>query len=613
MGHFSKIAQSKLAHSLASLGLLLLALAALWQFGQPLWANADALAGRNQVYTNALLGRLQGEAMRAQWLLWGLTHPLVALSLPALGAWLMLQVSANRMPRAGWLCLAAAMGLALLGYAVDQHGLVLTWQQDDNRRLPLYFYGAAAGLLILWPLAVRVCKRWQWLSLLGEPLPALQTASRPSVWAFPAFVFIIGMSLWLLDYAARGAGQHRWLGIRQYGAWVLALWVYAAGASVRLVLMQGLAWVLSRVQRSHKRVQVVFALLLLAYIVSVVVYGATNHRRHGLTSELLRLPFYIGLGWFYYRYASQLSRAALLKGLVLLSEALLVAIVLSGDSGPALVWIYSGWVMFCVSAMQQEQVKAGAGQGGTSPWRKARLMLGLLGGLLGIHLLVTYFGGSLSDSLWLRDLARHDLSTLAERMLESQKSGEDAPVTPYDFLLRLHWFMQAAVQSSGISSWLGGYGLGAVPWCGHSGNLGAVCAGLPLQTHSDYALAGLIGSFGLPLTLFCLVLLTLLLWRLLGGFALPTLQPVNHHHLCVWICTVFALMQIVQMAQSLLGTLGTTPMTGVTLPLLAYGSSALLSCAFFLGLGDAVPASPNKTTSSVYPVRANLARGILKG
>lgn len=588
------------ARRLASLVLTLLSLAALFYIAQPLWANADLLAGRNLVYTNGLLGRVPDEAMRAQWLLWGLSQPLVALGVPLLLAWFVLQVGASRMPRAGWLCLALAASFATLAYAISRFGLVLSWQQDQRERVSHYLYWAAGAALLLWPIAVRICKRSGWLTTLGEPLPLLQTTARPSVWAFPAFALVTGLGLlWLLDYAARGAGQHRWLGLRHYGVWSLSLWVYALAASSRLLLLQGAAWVLSRLQGSNRFVPLVFGLGLLVYVAAVVLFGATNHRRHGLTSELLRLPFYFGLGWFYYRYAAQLTRKGLAVGLVLLSLVLLAAIGLSGDSGPALVWIYSGWVLMVVTAMQQDVTARG----------KAGLMLALLGGLLAIHLLVTYFGGALSASVGLRGVAAQDIATLAARTAYSQELGLDMPVTPYDFLLRLHWFMQAAVQSSGISSWLGGYGLGAVPWCGHSGNLGAACAGLPLQTHSDYALAGILGSFGLPITLLGLALLAFLFLRLLGGFAVPKMQPVNPLHLGAWICTVFALTQLVQLAQSLLGTLGTTPMTGVTLPLLAYGASAMLSCAFFLGLGDAVQTPQKKLGSSVSTLRDAFARG----
>jgi hypothetical protein len=596
---------------LVSLCLTFLALFVLGLFAQQLGANPDLLAGRNGVYTAAQAGRVPLEAQRAAWLQWLLLNPLVALGLPVLGAWLVLQVSASHMPRVGWLCLALAVGSASLAWTAERFGLPLTWQASKQECWITFLYALSLAALLIWPLAVRLCKRSRWLAWLrlGEPLPKLHRTVCLSQWAFPVFVLISGMGLlWLLDYSARGAAQHRWLGLRHYGVWVLALWVYAFSASSRVLLLQGLAWLLSRLQGTQT-VSVLwlalFSLGLLAYLAVVARYGAAHESRHGLTSELLRLPFYVGLGWFFYRYAGQLSRKALLGGLGFISALLLLAIGLSGDRGPALVWIYSGWVFMGVTAVQQSLANS-PNPLPSSLWRRVILLIGLLTGLFAIHWLVNQYGGVLSSSLELRVVAMNDLVTLAERSAYNRELGLEMPVTPYDFLLNLHWAMQEAVQHDGLATWLTGYGLGAVPWCGFAGSLGAACQGLPLQTHSDYAFAGLLVSLGLPMVLTCLALLALLFKRLLSGFAVPAAQPVNPLHFGRWVVTVFALMQLVQMAQSVLGTLGNTAMTGVTLPLLSVGSSALLSGAFFLGLGDAV----EKISPSVYPLRTNRVRDI---
>src|SRR5439155_4984722 len=55
-----------------------------------------------------------------------------------------------------------------------------------------------------------------------------------------------------------------------------------------------------------------------------------------------------------------------------------------------------------------------------------------------------------------------------------------------DQLALVTWFQHAAPPA--------GFGLGAVPWCGHASGTG--CPGVPAQIQSDYTLTALVGAFG---------------------------------------------------------------------------------------------------------------------
>jgi hypothetical protein len=188
--------------------------------------------------------------------------------------------------------------------------------------------------------------------------------------------------------------------------------------------------------------------------------------------------------------------------------------------------------------------------------------------------------------------ALHQLP-VAQRLYE--QLNEPVPVLAFDFLPRLHWFMQSAPGS--------GYGLGHTPWCGHAGHLGAACevwngklgklvdngAGVPWQISSDYSMAALVGVWGAPVALLLWLALVLWLLRLLPQRSemqhLAQQGSVNLDALGLWAVTLFAVTSLVQAAVTVLGTLALTVMTGITLPLLSLGASSLWVCAFFAGLG----------------------------
>jgi cell division protein FtsW (lipid II flippase) len=170
-----------------------------------------------------------------------------------------------------------------------------------------------------------------------------------------------------------------------------------------------------------------------------------------------------------------------------------------------------------------------------------------------------------------------------------------------EFLSEIHWFMHAVPAQ--------GFGLTQVPWCGYAGSLGsASCVGVPQQIQSDYVFAALVGIFG-PQQATLLIAL-LLLW--LGSLVLSQGQRTpgavfDMSSFVTWLIASGATAYAVQTVISCLGTLGAIPLTGVSIPLFAYGGASLMTLSMLTGLavnrlpvvnlGNSVPARSHSSLS----------------
>jgi len=107
---------------------------------------------------------------------------------------------------------------------------------------------------------------------------------------------------------------------------------------------------------------------------------------------------------------------------------------------------------------------------------------------------------------------------------------------------------------------------------------------VPEQVQSDYAIQGLAAVWGMPVAM--ALVLGACAWfvdmlRLGSGVEnqMRSLQTLR-----VWIVAFFSVTLVTQAFVTSFGALGVMPMTGVPLPLLAYGRSGLLVIAVFAGL-----------------------------
>lgn len=532
---------------------LVVALAA--KLAGPLGANG-VLAGLDGRYlhettsANAERG-LQAMALGAQ-----LPARLATL---ALCGWLALRVGRSRVPRLTAQGLIGALWLGLWGTQFAA-GSGTPW------------LAAAGGLC-----TAALFAHWR-SQRTGQRHRFLTSAQAVNAIAYPGWVLFTGLGLiWLVDYSARGYPKLRFLALAQFDA------LFAAYAVLTLMAACGpaLAGVLARVFAALDRASLPRAatgtgvgagigvssgwrgklgrlaplaipLLLAAWALFVVlVYGA---KRPALTSELLRLPFYLVGGWVLFRWASQGRAARALAGGALATFAVLAGLLGTRDFGQVLLLglglaIASGTAVALVLGGQR---------------------VGVLAGVL-VAVCIVSFGLDLINQHghW---VSKH----IGERAI-----ALDTPFAgKLDYLSQLRWF---AASTPAL-----GHPLTQVPWCGTLPMLarladGQPCNGVPKEIHSDYVFAALAGVWGSAAALVITAALALWLVSLVRAPAGAQAGDPNGFRRAVFAC--FVAVTLVQLLFTALGSVGLVVLTGITYPLLAFGGASLLASAGLLGLG----------------------------
>jgi len=151
-----------------------------------------------------------------------------------------------------------------------------------------------------------------------------------------------------------------------------------------------------------------------------------------------------------------------------------------------------------------------------------------------------------------------------------------------DDVARLLWFQQ--------ESPLAGFGLGYVPWCGYADDIRCI-RGLPLQLQSDYTFTGLIGLYGIFAMLIVLAMI-FWVWRIISNYYQYPIKPLNmissgyekYKAFQICIAMTFGTLVIVQLCISASGNLAWVPLTGITMPFISFGSTALMTYSFISGI-----------------------------
>ncbi len=411
--------------------------------------------------------------------------------------------------------------------------------------------------------------------VLARRFPARQPRQEiASVWAYPGFLFLTGLGyLWLLDYAARGYPKHAYLGVAHGDVLFLAYTAMTLLAGLTPTLLDVLARFAARLDRTtgaaDKRAKGWASALALAWLVAifVVVWGKTDgqvlkagEKAAAITSEMLRAPVWVTLGWICYRWLDcgrRPSRAA--PGMFIASAVLVLGLAATNDKGQVLLYSLAS-VLLLAALVGFAAAPSGTSEPTAGRSRSVLLMAaGLaLTGVLAVFWMLERYGPSFSDTIAQREVARNQ--PFAAHLIH---------------LAQLRWFSDGLPAS--------GFGLTHVPWCGYLGSLGGRCDGVPEQLVSDYAFFGIAGVWGsaaaYATTLLTMAWLVSLLALPAGGLPARSLNRLGR-----WVVAMFVAASLVQLLLTTLGSLGTIALTGVTFPLVSFGGASLLATAVFAAL-----------------------------
>lgn len=459
------------------------------------------------------------------------------LPILALVGWLALRLGRSRLPR-----LAVVAGQAALW--------LLVWTSTLD---PDVGASAKAGWFAVALIALSV-------ALTLRKRPSLGIVAGPvRAFAFPGWVLFTGLGLiWLVDFSARGYPKLRFLGLAHVDALVAAYAIVTICAGVSHQLVAILARLCAAVDRAmwqgprHGLMRVaplVMPLLFTLWCGAVAVTFGPS--RPALTSELLRLPFYVVGAWSLHRWAEQGQRRRALGLGALAVVAIAASLADTGDFGQIL--------LVCLGLAIALGTAINLVLGGSR--------LAAVAGV-GAALLVVFGGLQLV----------HDYGHLVARHIGWRVAALD---TPFDgrleYLSELRWFAASTPP--------GGHGLTQVPWCGTVASLdqtAARCNGVPAQIASDYVFFGLAGAWGLWTAAGITVLLATWLVSLVG-MRRPT-APEDPGGLRSWLVACFVAVTLAQLVFTTLGCLGLVLLTGVTFPLVGFGSASLTVSAVFVGL-----------------------------
>ena len=483
----------------------------------------------------------------------------------------------------------AALAWAALGWATQVH---LEWLSDRTAQTaamlkwglkgPEIFQVAAvvAGLL----LAVGV------MMSTGERKPSIpQTPS--SRLGYAGFVLFTGLGWWLLlDLSATGHYANRFHALYQqvyiFSAFVLL--TFLAPLRLRVADRLGQAFgrflLFARPRGAGLRRYVPWLIYAAAAVAVLALASATRRHQTQLTSELFRLWLVFGASWFFLvrgetvlalssggggGIAGHKNAGGALRGLVFLAPLAFIlcvpvaGLIITDDFGPLFVMLYGASIFFGAAF-----AFAFFDLAGYRRWLGATVGVVVAGAWV---YLITYALYSLPAPL----------ARIAERLATVR-----SPFTATnDQLAIITWFQESAPA--------GGYGMGAVPWCGE--NAGGGCA-VPRQVQSDYVFTAFAGVYGKAMALALVALLAFWLVRLVihhsratRGVVVLSSPAATHQAWLSWIAVCWVGLTLAQLAITVAGNLGWLPLTGITFPFASFGAWSLLANTFFLSLAINLP------------------------
>ncbi len=394
---------------------------------------------------------------------------------------------------------------------------------------------------------------------------------------YAGFVLFTGLGWWLLlDLSATGHYANRFQALYQqvyiFAAFVLLTTLAPLRLSIADRLGRGLGrfLLLARGKRLRSWLPLAASAGLAALVLALA--AATHAQLAQLTSEIFRLWLVFGASWFFLvRGETALSSPKQghagprhLWPLLFVLAVPLAGLLLTNDFGPLIVMLYAASI-FLGSGL----AFAFFDRTGYRPW---------LGGAAGVAI----------SGAWVFGLtfALFALPPPTARIAERLASVRTPFGATNDQLAIITWFQE--------SSPAGGYGVGAVPWCGEQA--GAICRGVPKQIQSDYIFTALVGQYGKAAAVALVALLAGWLIRLVAQHGRVTRGVVNiaspittQQAWLSWVAVCWVGLTLAQLAVTVAGNFGWLPLTGITFPFASFGAWSLLANTFLLALAINLP------------------------
>jgi cell division protein FtsW (lipid II flippase) len=415
---------------------------------------------------------------------------------------------------------------------------------------------------------------------LQKQLPSSPQAIASRI-GYPALVMATGLGwLLLLDLSANGNFSNRYLALYHQGHLWLGMLALTLAAFLRQTLGRGLSSLLSIIDAIATAIRrrigsIAMGAAAIAIMIGVIgAVGALLSNMPQLTSEVARLWIIIGAAWFFFLRGDPLAKRLATSGtsvgsllryvwpLVCVVVVLIGVQVITHDMGPLLIACYGAGAFVAASIAMWWHERSGAYYAAFAV-AMALFIAWILGTTFALFEL-----GSFDDTTAAR------LENLAAPLASAN-----------DQLALVTWFQRVAPPA--------GFGVGAVPWCGHASAIG--CPGVPAQIQSDYTLTALVGVFGWTAT-----------WAVTIGCAIWLHRLIRHHSrvthgeprlvatsgrmvsddqaLLSWIAVSWVVLALCQLAVTVAGNLAVLPLTGVTFPFVSFGMTSLVVNMVMLGL-----------------------------
>jgi cell division protein FtsW (lipid II flippase) len=501
------------------------------------------------------------------------------LALWAVAGLLLLQFGRQAVHARHFLPVAALLWSAL-GWLTQVHvewisdrAAQTAWLLKSGVRFPEFFQFAIAGAAVLLLLGLIFVPGRR-----AAP-PVRQTPS--SRVGYAGFVLFVGLGWWmLLDLSTTGHLANRFHALYQQVYVFAAFALLTMLAPMRLQLAdrigRWLGWLLllTRSRRAGLRRALPWLVGAAAVVLLLMAAGVVRKYQTQLTSEIFRFWLVLGASWvFFVRGESALALPAGgrgLHGLMFLWPLFFVlcvplaGLVLTDDFGPLFVMLYAASI-FIGAAFAFAYVD----RAGYRPW---------LGGAAGVLIAGSW--------VYLLTFALYSLPAPLARVAERLASVREPFAASNDQMAIITWFQESTPS--------GGYGLGAVPWCGEIA--GAGCRGVPRQIQSDYVYTALVGVYGklaavalVALLAFWLVRVVIHHGRATRGTVAPGSPVATQQAWLSWIAVCWVGLTLAQLAITVAGNIGWLPLTGITFPFASFGAWSLLANTLFLALAISLP------------------------